>query len=64
MGIQVQINSPWLWLIKFLSTNIFNLAEVNPQPTKVKIKIPNRLYILFSIIIFTSKGLVASDKAS
>lgn len=43
---------------------MFNLAEVNPQPTKVKIKIPKRLYMLFSIIILTSKGLVASDKAS
>ena len=42
---------------------MFNLAEVNPQPTKVKIKIPKRLYMLFSIIILTSKGLVASDKA-
>jgi len=52
-----------LWLIKFLSTIIFSPAEINPQPTKTKIKIPNKLKILFNIIIFTRSGFVASDKA-
>lgn len=52
-----------MWLIKFLSTIIFSPAEINPQPTKTKIKIPNKLKILFNIIIFTRSGFVASDKA-